>query len=156
MIGDKNPSWKGGVVISGNGYIYERAEGHPRATKKGKYVFQHVLVYERKNKCCILPWGKIHHIDANKQNNSIENLFLTSQSYHASFENKKDMSDRKCYRCGSDKTWVDKRGYAFWRIKNNHFICNTCYCKYFRTPDIYADNGEILSAKDGEVEHHST
>jgi len=40
---------------------------------------------------------------------------------------RKDMSDRCCAKCGSSKTYVNKRGYADWRSLDDQFICNKCY-----------------------------
>lgn len=59
-----------------------RRVGHPRATKKGHYVFEHILVMEDKIDRLMKPGEIVHHINGNKKDNKIKNLELTTQSEH--------------------------------------------------------------------------
>lgn len=70
----------------GNGYIREYNPLHPRADCRG-LVAQHRLVMERHLGRTLSPKEIVHHIDGNKQNNHIENLYLfASQAEHMSHE----------------------------------------------------------------------
>lgn len=81
-LGEFSWSWKGGKSTTKAGYVLVRAEGHPRATKRGFYVFEHIVVMENKLGRYLVDGEVIHHVDGNKKNNSIENLELTSPNEH--------------------------------------------------------------------------
>ena len=38
---------------------------------------------------------------------------------------------RVCFNCKSDKTHIEKDGYAHWRSNNNQWYCNNCYYRLF-------------------------
>lgn len=66
-----------------NGYVLVKTT-HPNA--KNGYIQQHRLVVEEKISRYLTPEEKIHHIDFNKQNNSIKNLMLfKNQKEHMKF-----------------------------------------------------------------------
>lgn len=77
--GKNHHNWKGGKIIKGDGYIGIWNPQHVRADNQG-YVYEHTLIYEQEKG--ILPNDKqiIHHIDMDKSNNSIENLYLFESS----------------------------------------------------------------------------
>lgn len=53
-----------------------------------------------------------------------------SRSKHMSIHFKKDMSDRRCFQCGSNYTYITKKGYMDWRKnKDEKIICVRCYNK---------------------------
>lgn len=54
---------------------------HPENTK-GYVTYEHVLVMEKKLNRPLEPGEGIHHIDGNKSNNTIENLYLCNHSSH--------------------------------------------------------------------------
>lgn len=70
--------------VSGYKLIYKPS--HPNATKVG-YVLEHRLVMEKHLKRLLSKEELVHHIDEDKQNNSIENLELTNRSEHRSIHN---------------------------------------------------------------------
>ncbi|MDQ7067775.1 MAG: HNH endonuclease [Sulfurimonas sp.] len=86
--GERNASFKGHRKISTYGYVLIYIPEHPRANHAW-YVFEHLLVMEnhigrplkyygfknKNNEVC-------HHIDRDKQNNSIENLQLMTEVEH--------------------------------------------------------------------------
>ena len=84
--GNNNPNWKGGRIISKDGYIYVKKRDHKFANSGG-YCPEHRIVYEEYYKCCLIPWAIIHHIDGDKQNNNINNLKAMKQSDHARIHN---------------------------------------------------------------------
>lgn len=79
--GINHHNWKGGIISKGDGYIGIWKPEHPRADKQG-YVYEHTLVYEKEKG--ILPSKNevIHHIDMDKHNNSIDNLYLCNNKEH--------------------------------------------------------------------------
>ena len=50
--------------------------------KRGKFL-EHRLIFELYHKCCLLPWGHVHHIDENRLNNDINNLEGLTISQHS-------------------------------------------------------------------------
>lgn|SRR3990167_9995242 len=59
------------------GYVYIYSPYHPRVISHNKkYVFEHILVMEKKLGRFLRPNEVIHHIDGNVSNNSINNLKL--------------------------------------------------------------------------------
>jgi len=80
--GERNPNWRGGRVVDPRGYVLLRMPDHPRADVRG-YVYEHVVVAERKLGRAILPTEEVHHRDENKSNNNPDNLIVThSKSDH--------------------------------------------------------------------------
>lgn len=67
LKGDKSPSWKGGKWITENGNGYYRLSN-------GKY--EHKVIMSKYLGRELTKEEKIHHIDFNKLNNSLDNLYL--------------------------------------------------------------------------------
>ncbi len=71
---EKNPNWKGGISKR-NGYITLLKHNHPKADRDG-YVYEHIFVMEKHIGRALTSEEEIHHIDENKTNNRINNLYL--------------------------------------------------------------------------------
>lgn len=84
--GKGNPNYKGGRVKDGWGYIQIKMPEHPFANSRG-YIKEHRLVMEEKLGRYLTPDEIPHHIDFDKVNNDIDNLFLTDRK-HNSYLNK--------------------------------------------------------------------
>jgi hypothetical protein len=54
---------------------------HPE-NNKGYVTYEHVLVMEKHLGRTLEPRESVHHIDGNKSNNSLENLYLCNHSLH--------------------------------------------------------------------------
>lgn len=95
---------------------------HPNSDRRGR-IAEHIYNFTMFHKCCMLPWGIVHHIDENKENNMPWNLRAIMRVDHMTIHLTKDMSDRRCEKCGSDKTGTN------WYTYKDGFICNKCYMK---------------------------
>lgn len=78
--GKDSHSWKGGRVRHAKGYICCYAPNHPRTNSK--YVFEHILVAEKKIGRFLKNDEVVHHIDGVKDNNRPDNLLVLSRSEH--------------------------------------------------------------------------
>lgn len=137
---EKNHNWKGGKVIDDHGYIKIRCEGHPRATKYGNYVFEHILVMEKHLGRYLTLNEEIHHKDHNRQNNNISNLILMTTSDHSKLHNKEkreklELNKRLCSECGNKtkKFRIDKNGYRSpeWMRSEKGWLCGTCWHRFY-------------------------
>ena len=83
---EKSHQWKGGRRLDTMGYVKVHFPGHAFADSTN-YVREHLLVaadaygedFVREN------GGAVHHIDGNKTNNSLENLFVTTRKRNADY-----------------------------------------------------------------------
>jgi hypothetical protein len=64
----------GDLYTDKKGYILVFSRNHPRASNR--YVFEHILVMEKKLGRYVLPNENIHHKNGVKDDNRIENLEL--------------------------------------------------------------------------------
>lgn len=140
-IGKNNGQYKNGISKTSGGYYQYLFRGHPFSTKKGR-VMIHRIVYEMYHICCMLPWGDIHHRDGNIKRNHPENLqgmmHVSHMSLtHKDIKHKRKRIRRKCYDCGSTKTFVRKSNNSpFWYrvkgIKQIRYRCHTCHYRLRR------------------------
>lgn len=81
--GANNPSWKGGVISHGDGYVRRLDRSHPRADVTTGYVLEHIVVAEKALGHPLPPRAEVHHMDENKSNNAGSNLVICpDREYH--------------------------------------------------------------------------
>lgn len=81
--GDKSPNWKGGRYISHDGYrMVKVADRFDCTTPWKSYKREHTHVMEQSLGRLIKKGEIVHHIDCNKLNNDLNNLWLSNQKLH--------------------------------------------------------------------------
>ena len=81
MAGERNCNWAGGKYKTKRGYVMVMCVGHPRALRS-RYVFEHILVWEKYHKVRLPKNYIIHHINGIKDDNRIGNLVALRGSQH--------------------------------------------------------------------------
>ena len=79
--GEKSTSWKGGKFLDKDGYVLVYKPKHKRSHHNG-YVYEHIFLAGKYIGRNIKKSENVHHIDGNKQNNSIENLEIMTRAQH--------------------------------------------------------------------------
>lgn len=128
--GEHNTAWRGGKITHYSGYVQIWKPQHHFADHHG-YIMEHRLVWEEHNKACLLPWGNVHHKNHVRNDNRIENLQGLMNSEHTRLHAKKNMANRICLECRSNKTYVrQKTGLAQWYTipGTEQYLCNRCFC----------------------------
>ena len=80
--GSEHPAWRGGKSKKGSGYVGIWQPNHERADGGG-YVYEHTLVWEIETGLLPAKGEIIHHINLNKLDNNIDNLYKCSHREHA-------------------------------------------------------------------------
>lgn len=80
-LGASNGNWKGGKTTTSKGYTLRTCKNHPRATKNGSYVLEHILVMEEHLGRLLEPNENVHHKNTLRNDNNLSNLelWVTSQ-----------------------------------------------------------------------------
>lgn len=86
---DTNGRWKGGIIYRTDGYILENMGTKSKNSKGARYKLQHRIVMEKHLGRKLLRNEIIHHKNANRSDNRIENLQIMTQSEHAKQDYKK-------------------------------------------------------------------
>ena len=73
---EQNGHWKGGRTRHHAGYVMVRVPEHPRASRNGGYVFEHILVMEEVLGRYLGDGETVHHLNGVKDDNRRENLEL--------------------------------------------------------------------------------
>jgi beta-galactosidase/beta-glucuronidase len=110
--GNGNNVWKGGKVLSKDGYVYVRQPDHPNALANG-YVREHRLVMETKLGRLLEEHEVVHHINGFKDDNRPENLELLTQSTHSHEHwdrpEMKDWQAKRVSELRSKRFWSSKK-----------------------------------------------
>lgn len=114
QTGENNSQWKGAQPRQDkDGYWLIHSPDHPNRNNENK-VFLHRLIYEHYlsilfDEQVYLPKGsEIHHINKNKEDNSLINLqFMPTRREHKK-EHRKNYDGVICKTCGSSKTGIRK------------------------------------------------
>jgi len=108
-----------------NGYILRYKPNHPKAFTKGKagknghegYVYEHVLVAEKKLGRLLEKDEEVHHLDLVRSNNRPNNLIVILKSEHMALH-----------------AWLDKIGYTCDNVSHldREYECipRCGYCKF--------------------------
>ena len=79
------PLHKRNKRISEEGYVLIYVPEHPKSFKG--WYYEHRLVLEQKMGRFLNKWETVHHINGNKQDNRLENLFPCSEYQHKKAHN---------------------------------------------------------------------
>jgi hypothetical protein len=107
ISGKNSHKWKGGKLKTQDGYILIYSPNHPRTqNQKRPYVFEHILVAEKKIGRFLLDNEIVHHINEVTNDNRPENLFITTRAKHLKQHNPLQFRTRE----RMEKYWNTIRG----------------------------------------------
>lgn len=118
--GENHPSWKGGRYVSSDGYLMVRKKTGGRGWQG--YQKEHTILIENKIGRKLLENEVIHHIDGNKQNNNLTNLWLTTGDAHKNAHNSLQKVGFELFQAGI--LGFDKSSGTYFLRDKNALRCN--------------------------------
>lgn len=82
QLGANHSSWRGGRYIDAHGYVMVHRPSPNARSKWEHYVKEHILFIEEQIGRKLERNEIVHHIDGDKQNNQLSNLYLTNATGH--------------------------------------------------------------------------
>jgi|SRR6478735_1522949 len=137
--GINNYNWRGGRCKDKKGYWFIRMPEYFASYDNG-YVLEHIYNFQEYHKCCMLPWGEVHHVEPVTEeycNNMIWNLKGMTSSQHTGLHNKVE-SGRHCSKCNSMNTLLhSKDKHPLWYKDGlGGYFCSKCRDKNRRSKKI--------------------
>jgi hypothetical protein len=84
-------SWGKRTVKVSDGYVLVNIPEHPKSFKG--WYYEHRLVIESHLDRILEEWETVHHINENKQDNRLNNLFLCTREQHNKAHQTKELND---------------------------------------------------------------
>ena len=84
-------SWGKKTLKNSDGYILINIPEHPKSFKG--WYYEHRLVFEADLERILEEWETVHHINENKQDNRLNNLFLCTREQHNKAHQTKEIND---------------------------------------------------------------
>ena len=108
--GENSHAWKGGRIITGQGYIRVMNPGHGRSDKSTGYVFEHIVVAENALGRPLPPGAEIHHVNEVRSDNRNCNLVICeNHAYHQLLHRRlhayQACGDPAAVQCSHCKQW---------------------------------------------------
>jgi hypothetical protein len=100
LSGENSPVWKGGKFISSDGYMMINVGNNDSNIGWKSYKKEHIHLIEQNINRKLEQNEEIHHINGNKLDNDISNLFLTNKSDHRKIHNSLRDIGYKLYEAG--------------------------------------------------------
>ncbi len=123
--GKNAPAWQGGKIKDVAGYIRVYKPSHPYCFSGG-YVLEHRLIMEKHIGRLLKKNEIVHHINGNKSDNRIENLFVTTRKRHL-LEHHPDLL-KKSIKKALKQRWVGHKNFSAEERRIRH---NTVVRKYY-------------------------
>ena len=115
-------------MINGDYIMVIAPNDYPGKKYRGKYCYEHYLVYWQAFGVIPKDDEIIHHKDENKHHNVPENLELLKRKEHSTLHNKKRLSSLVLLKCpGCQKIFIRERRQSF-LVKGGAYTCCSRKC----------------------------
>ena len=123
-------------MINGNYILVIAPEDFIGKKYRGKYCYEHHLVYWQHYHIVPNDDEIIHHKDGNKHNNDINNLELMSRSKHSTNHNKEKGRTMVLLRCPACQKIFAREKRNTYLVKQNSYSCcsRSCIGKFTNLP----------------------
>ena len=104
-------------------------ENYPGLKYRGKYAYEHHIIWWKHLGSLLVDGYEIHHINGNHRDNRIENLKCMSSSEHSSLHGSRKPRNRVILKCpGCGKIFIKDRRHTHLSKKRNKVTCCSRPC----------------------------
>lgn len=137
-------------IIRYDGYVLLKIPGYPNSVNG--YILEHRYVMEQHLGRSLRSDEIVHHKDKNKQNNSLDNLELTTNSEHNRLHGLQQgrlYVKLKCPECGKEFDIPKNQSYLQKSNKYNCTCCSrSCKGKFYRKIKLNGLSDDIIKSID--------